>query len=169
MVGIAEQLVSADPDDVLVTLGLGSCIGLAVVDVTARVAGAVAHRAAGVVRREGGLGATVQVRRHGRARPARGRHPGRWPAGPPHGRALWAGASMFPGAPGMGRLAQIGERNTARTLAALAAHRIAVRGRDTGGSSGRSVEVHVATGQVLVRAARPPPSRALSARTSRRR
>jgi chemotaxis protein CheD len=156
MVGIAEQLVSADPDDVLVTLGLGSCIGLAVVDVTARVAG-LSH----IVLPEWSGGkagsaprskfADTAVRALLEAVTRAGGRPGHLTA------VLCGGASMFPGAPGMGRLAQIGERNTARTLAELAAHRIAVRGRDTGGSSGRSVEVRVATGQVLVRAARHPP------------
>jgi len=38
------------------------------------------------------------------------------------------------------------------TMDALHAARISVRGKDTGGSSGRSIEVHVANGDVLVRA-----------------
>jgi chemotaxis receptor (MCP) glutamine deamidase CheD len=46
---------------------------------------------------------------------------------------------------------QIGARNAEATMDALNAARISVRGKDTGGSSGRSIEVHVANGDVLVR------------------
>jgi chemotaxis protein CheD len=39
IVGVADMKVSARPEDVLVTHGLGSCLGIAVYDRTARVGG----------------------------------------------------------------------------------------------------------------------------------
>jgi chemotaxis protein CheD len=57
---------------------------------------------------------------------------------------------MFGSRPGATGL-QIGERNAERTRAELLRRRIPVRAGDTGGSAGRSVEVHVASGRVLVR------------------
>jgi chemotaxis protein CheD len=57
---------------------------------------------------------------------------------------------MFAGA-GESSTLQIGQRNAEATRTALAAERIRVRGHDTGGSAGRSIEVDVATGKVSVR------------------
>jgi len=63
---------------------------------------------------------------------------------------MCGGASMFTGA-GAGTTAQIGERNARGTRLALAALGIRVRAEDTGGNSGRSIEVDVATGKVSIR------------------
>jgi chemotaxis protein CheD len=38
-VGLGEQVISRDPDDILVAYGLGSCLGISMVDPTARVCG----------------------------------------------------------------------------------------------------------------------------------
>jgi chemotaxis receptor (MCP) glutamine deamidase CheD len=58
---------------------------------------------------------------------------------------------MFGSPNGSSALLQIGDRNATRTLAELKQRQIPVRNADTGGSSGRSIEVRVATGEVLVR------------------
>ncbi len=149
MVRMAEQVVSSDPDDVLVTLGLGSCIGLVVLDEASGVAG-LSHivlpespqtpngsprskfadtavpALLEAVTRHGGKGARLRA-------------------------VVCGGASMFGARAGTAAGLQIGERNAAGTLAALAARRVPVRAKDTGGSTGRSIEVHVRGGRVLVR------------------
>jgi chemotaxis protein CheD len=57
------------------------------------------------------------------------------------------GAQMFADAPGMA----IGARNEAAVRAALERARVPVTAAATGGSNGRTVRVHVATGIVTVR------------------
>jgi chemotaxis protein CheD len=148
MVRMAEQVVSADPGDVIVALGLGSCIGLALLDERAAVAGLshiVLPQATGPVRNaapakfaDTAVDALVEAMLRAGAALPRLR------------AVLCGGASMFgarPGAPGL----QIGERNAERTRAELRRRRIPIRAGDTGGSAGRSVEVHVGSGRVLVR------------------
>ena len=146
MVRMAEQVVSAKSSDVLVSLGLGSCIGLALVDETAGVAGLVhivlpqapADRGEATVAKFADTAVPALIDAVTRA----------------GGRRLQAvlcgGAHMF-GTTGSNPVMQIGARNAEATISALEQARIKVRGKDTGGSSGRSIEVHVANGDVLVR------------------
>jgi chemotaxis protein CheD len=146
MVRMAEQVVSAKPSDLLISLGLGSCIGLALVDETAGVAGLVhivlpqappdGRDVAASKFADTAVPALVDAvtRAGGRRLQA----------------VLCGGAHMF-GATGTNPVMQIGARNAEATMAALEQARIPVRGKDTGGSSGRSIEVHVANGDVLVR------------------
>lgn len=149
-VRMAEQAVSSDPDDVLVALGLGSCIGLALLDPASGVAGLthiVLPEAPGPVGpatrpkfADTAVAALIEAVAAAGGRPA-------------HLRAvLCGGAAMFAASTGSGAVMLIGARNAARTLAELAARRVPVRARDTGGSRGRSIEVHVRTGEVFVRA-----------------
>jgi len=147
MVRMAEQVVSAKQGDVLVSLGLGSCIGLALVDQGAGVAGLV-HIVLPEAPDDGR--AAVPAKFADTAVPALVEAVTQ--AG---GRRLQAvlcgGAHMF-GNTGASPVMQIGARNAVATMEALQLARIPVRGKDTGGSSGRSIEVHVANGDVLVRA-----------------
>jgi len=146
MVRMAEQVVSAKSSDVLVSLGLGSCIGLALVDETAGVAGLV-H----IVLPQA---------------PADGRDAVTWKfadtavpalidavtrAGARRVQAVLCGGAHMFGMTGSNPVMQIGARNAEATITALEQARIRVRGKDTGGSSGRSIEVHVANGDVMVR------------------
>jgi chemotaxis protein CheD len=148
MVRMAEQVVSANRGDVLVSLGLGSCIGLALVDENVGVAGLVhivLPEAPGDVRRAAPAKfADTAVPALIDAVTQAGGRAGRLKA------VLCGGAHMF-GSTGPSPAMQIGARNAVATMEALQLARIAVRGKDTGGSSGRSIEVHVANGDVLVR------------------
>jgi chemotaxis protein CheD len=152
MVRMAEYAVSARPGARLVSLGLGSCIGCAIVDPTAGVAG-LAH----IV-----LPESWSAGKGGQGQPAKfadtavplllekvlglGARRGRLQA------VLCGGAQMFPASSGRSSGLEIGRRNHEGTLAALREARVPVRGSSVGGSSGRSVDVDVATGAVTVRA-----------------
>jgi chemotaxis protein CheD len=148
MVRMAEHATSRDPDDVLVSLGLGSCIGLALVDGSAGVAG-LAHI---VLPESGGRGDSPAGKFADTAVPALIDEVVRL-GGRKHclNAVVCGGAHMFKGTAAASGLA-IGERNQEGTLAALAAARIPVRASDVGGNAGRSIEVVVSTGEVRVRA-----------------
>jgi chemotaxis protein CheD len=150
MARMGQSVISAVPGDLLVSLGLGSCIGLALIDASAGIAG-LAH----IVLPSSDLsanGAATSLAKHAdTAVPALlaamvGAHANRSRIE----AVFCGGASMFAGA-GEGSTLQIGQRNADATRHALAAERIRVRGHDTGGNAGRSIEVDVATGKVSVR------------------
>jgi chemotaxis protein CheD len=54
---------------------------------------------------------------------------------------------------------EIGRRNNEETVRALKAAGIPIRASEVGGTKGRSVEVHVATGEVFVRTVGQTPIR----------
>ena len=148
MVRMAQQVVSSDRDDVLVSLGLGSCIGLAVIDPGAGIAG-LAH----IVLPKSALetAGTTPAKFADTAVPALVESVVR--AGGRSGRlhaVMCGGAHMF-GTTGASPVMQIGSRNADATMEALRLQRIPVRGQDTGGSTGRSIEVDVESGVVRVR------------------
>ena len=65
---------------------------------------------------------------------------------------LCGGAHMFSSTGGAKSPAlEIGRRNNEETVKALRAAGIPIRASEVGGTKGRSVEVHVATGEVFVR------------------
>lgn len=145
--GLGEMAASRDPEDVLVCYGLGSCMGVALVDPVARVGG-MAH----VVLPSSEL--------------ARGAlQPGRFadtaiPAlvdsvlelGANRGRlvAKIAGGARVLNAIAPGSRLDIGIRNVEAVRQVLAAARIPLAAEDTGGNYGRTVQLLVATGQVRV-------------------
>ncbi len=148
MVRMGELAISDAPGDVLVSLGLGSCIGLALVDRRAGVAG-LAHivlpAAAGTPKPE----AMHKFADH--AVPAlvdgmveRGASRAFLHA------ALVGGASMFAGADGG---LEVGARNASAVRELVAARRVPVVAEAVGGSKGRTVRVDVASGTVSVRVA----------------
>ncbi len=141
---MGEMAVSANPTDELMALGLGSCIGLAIVDGTAGVAG-LAHIVLPESYPGGDRGKFADT-----AVPAlvdRMRRAGavvrRMEA------AIAGGARMFDVSAGL----DIGARNEEAVRAALAKARVALRGSETGGSRGRTVRISVGDGVVSVRAA----------------
>ena len=153
MVRMAEYAVSSTPADVLVCLGLGSCIGLALIDEGAGVAGLVhivlpKAPPSGTGDAPAKFADTAVPLLLETVMGAGGRN-GRLRA------VLCGGAQMF-GTSGTNSLTQIGARNAEGTLAALQSLRIPVRAKDTGGSSGRSIEVNAATGLVSVRGVGQP-------------
>ncbi len=144
-VRMGEMFASSRADDELVAIGLGSCIGLAMVDRSARVAG-LAH----VVLPESGNAAGPPGKYADLAIPALLDLVRR--AGARKERleiVLVGGARMF----AMGAGLDIGARNDAAVRAALSAVGLSVRAAETGGSSGRTVRVYSDEGAVKVHTA----------------
>jgi chemotaxis protein CheD len=139
---IGEILVSHDPGEELVALGLGSCIAIVMIDSQAQIAG-LAHvmlpRSAGPTPLPGKFADTAvpellaQLTTLG-ASAARLRV------------AIAGGAQMFAGE-GM----DIGTRNTQATRAALRQAGLPCHAQETGGQNGRTLRVSVATGQTTIR------------------
>jgi chemotaxis protein CheD len=147
MARMAEIAVSRHEDDVLVALGLGSCIGLALLDRSSPVAG-LAH----VVLPESREGASAPGKFADTAVPelirqmiALGAARSRLHA------VLVGGAQMF--ASGASGSLDIGRRNEQAVRSALAVVGIAVTVAVTGGSSGRTMRVHLGSGLVTCKVA----------------
>ena len=143
---MGELAISDTPGDVLVSLGLGSCIGLALVDKRAGVAG-LAH----IVLPEttGNPKPEAMNKFADHAVPAlvdgmveRGASRVFMQA------ALVGGASMFAGVG-----AEVGRRNAVAVRELVAARRLNVVAEAVGGSRGRTVRVDVTSGTVSVREA----------------
>lgn len=145
MVRMGELAVARTPGEVLASIGLGSCIGLALVS-RARSIGGLAH----VMLPESAKGGSVQPGKYAdSAVPALVRALER--IGAPArdlDAVLVGGAQMF--ALGGGSL-DIGARNESAVRSALQALRIPVRAAATGANKGRTIRVHVDTGLVLVK------------------
>ena len=146
MVRMGELAISDTPGDVLVSLGLGSCIGLAVVDKRAGVAG-LAHIVLPATTGTPKPEAMNKFADH--AVPAlvdgmveRGASRVFMHA------ALVGGASMFAGT-GL----EVGARNADAVRELVASRRVPVVAEAVGGSKGRTVKVDVANGTVSVREA----------------
>jgi chemotaxis protein CheD len=150
MVRMGEYAFSAGADDVLVSLGLGSCVGVALIDRGTRVAG-LAHVV--LPSAEGrddtpGKFADTAVPALLEAVLGLGARRTRLEA------VLVGGASMFSfGTAGL----DIGQRNDAAVREELARLRIPVAAAETGGSSGRTVRVTVDTGIVTSKSAGDSP------------
>lgn len=147
MARMGELCASGTVGDQLVALGLGSCIGLVLLDRRKGVAG-LAHI---VLPASDGHKELNPFKFADKAVPelirqvtARG---GRKPM---FEAILVGGASMFAGA---GSTLEVGVRNAAAVREALAKERIRIHAEDTGGTKGRTVRVDPATGIVTVRKA----------------
>jgi chemotaxis protein CheD len=141
--GIGEMVISKDPKTTLVAYGLGSCVALTAWDPRTSVGG-LAHfmlpagPAGGppVKFIVGGLQAFLQgFAKHG-GRPERAQLKG---AG---------GAAMLSLASGG---LEIGRRNAEAIAAGLAALGLTLHARDLGGTAGRTVQLEVGTGRLLVK------------------
>jgi chemotaxis protein CheD len=146
MVRMGELAISDTPGDVLVSLGLGSCIGLALVDKRAGVAG-LAHIV--LPETSGNPKPEAMNKFADHAVPAlvdgmveRGASRVFMQA------ALVGGASMFAAA-GL----EVGQRNAVAVRELVAERRLNVVAETVGGSRGRTVKVDVASGTVSVREA----------------
>jgi chemotaxis protein CheD len=146
MVRMGEYAFSASAGDVLVSLGLGSCIGLALLDRRASVAGLAHVVLPAAEGREGTPGKFADT-----AVPALldavvelGARRTRVDA------VLVGGASMFSfGGTGL----DVGQRNDIAVREELARLRIPIAAAETGGSKGRTVRVDVESGIVTSKAA----------------
>lgn len=152
MVRMGELAVAAKGGATLVSIGLGSCIGLALIDRARGIAG-LAHVMLPQAPSDGAGGTPGKFADH--AVPALlselaplGSRPGRLEA------VLVGGAKMF----SVGSSMDVGARNDDAARAALAAARIPVRAADTRGSTGRTIRVDPATGIVTVKAAGGKPA-----------
>jgi chemotaxis protein CheD len=147
MVPMGELAVSSAPGHVLVSLGLGSCIGLALLDRKMGIAG-LAHVVLPQSQGDGDANprkyADVAVPELVSEMEAAGARKVRLEA------VLVGGASMF--AVSAASL-EVGQRNEAAVREQLAGMRIPVRAEATGGSRGRTIRVEVATGAVTIREA----------------
>ena len=146
MVRMGEHAYSATTGDVLVSLGLGSCIGLALLDRKAEVAGLAHVVLPAAEGRDGAPGkfADTAVPALLDAVVALGAHRTRVQA------VMVGGASMFSlGGAGL----EVGPRNEAAVREQLATLRIPVAAADTGGAKGRTVRVRVESGVVTSKAA----------------
>lgn len=133
----------------LVTVGLGSCVAIAIHDPMAKVGG-LAH----VLLPEAARGHTVE----NRARYAKTAVPllledmRAMGAKGPFVAKLAGGAGLF--GQMLSRGGGVGARNVAASRAALKAARVAVVAEDVGGDSGRTVTFDVASGALRVRSIR---------------
>jgi chemotaxis protein CheD len=141
-VRMGEIAVSSDPGDVLLSIGLGSCIGLALVDPRRGVAGLAHVMLPEAIAGGGPVGkfADLAVPELVRRMTALGASKASLKA------VLVGGAQMF--APGSSAAMDIGARNDAAVRDALARERIPVVAADVGGSKGRTIRV-VPGGAVL--------------------
>jgi chemotaxis protein CheD len=145
-VKVADFAVGRDGDTVIATVGLGSCVAIALYDPATRVGG-LAH---------------VLLPSESMARDKSNR--AKFPAAAVPmlleqmkglgcnggiGARLVGGASMFASLLPTGGV-NIGERNVAASRAALAAAGVPLLGEDIGGDYGRSVYFHLADGRIEV-------------------
>jgi chemotaxis protein CheD len=133
--------------DVLVTIGLGSCVGIVLYDATAHVGG-LAH----VLLPSPALGRpdSNPAKFPQTAVPLLLEQMGQQGASIRRISArLLGGASMFSGLGAPGTI-QMGERNVVASRQALHLHGVAIVGEATGGDFGRTVRLWVADGRVEV-------------------
>lgn len=161
-VGVADHAV-AHAGSTLVTSGLGSCVGIALTDVDAGVAG-LAHAMLPAASAEAGAGARGDgMRTRGNdtnsdvwkyvdtAVPALAREV--VDAGADRARIearVAGGSAMFEFESSAGA---VGERNVAATREALEAHSIPLVATDVGGDYGRSLRLDVETAELSIRRA----------------
>ena len=147
MARMAEIAVSRHEADVLVALGLGSCIGVALLDRASLVAG-LAH----VVLPESRPGGSTPGKFADTAIPELLRQVTGLGGSASNLHAVLAGgAQMF--AAGTSAALDIGRRNEQAVRAALAAAGIPVTTTLTGGNAGRTMRVHIGAGLVTCKQA----------------
>ena len=163
MVRMGEHAVSGDPATVFVSIGLGSCIGLALVDRRTAFAG-LAHimlpAAPGADAVAPSKFADLAVPRMLEDLAGLGVAKSRLEA------VLVGGAQMFSFGADSGM--DIGSRNEHATRAALESAGISIRATATGGDKGRTVRVHVGDGLVTVKEAGGRDEELLAARGTAR-
>ncbi len=145
---MGELAAAATPEEELVSIGLGSCVGVALLDVEAGVAGlahvmlplANAAYSAPAKFADRGIPALVASVQRAGARRERVE------------AVLVGGAQMF-GKAGVSASLDLGTRNEAAVREALAREQLPVRAAATGGDRGRTVRVRLDGPRVLVKEA----------------
>lgn len=145
MVGMAEVKITKSPDDVLVALGLGSCIGICAYDAQARVAGMVHVVLPDSAGFEANLGKFADT-----AVPLLLEEMQKRGASLKNIRVALAGGAQLFAFNGSGGGLEIGPRNAAAVETHLKQRNISVLCKDVGGSVGRTVHLF-ADGRVRVK------------------
>ena len=148
-VSIGEMVVSNNPDDVLVAYGLGSCVAICMYDRSTGVGGMLHALLPSAPDGPSGQGTPTKFVTQGvpqllAGMTRMGANPSRLIV------QVYGGAHML-AAPGFKNALNIGERNVQAAESALKAAGLQVRHQDTGGQAGRTVRLHVADGQVVVK------------------
>lgn len=148
-VGMADLNV-AEVSDSLRTTGLGSCVGIALYDMSTKIAG-LAHIM---------LPTSMQPNEQNRAKYANTAVPLLLEMMEQRGAnkrkivaKLAGGAQMFTFA-GQSDLMRIGPRNVEAVKEALAAVSIPIKAEDTGGNCGRTIELFTTDGMLQIRTAK---------------
>ena len=158
---MGELSVSSSPEDVLASIGLGSCIGLVLMD-RARGCAGLAHI---VLPSSGGASVTTAGKFADLAVPALVERLLSLGASRTRMHALLVGgAQMF--ASGPTSTLDIGRRNEQATREALASAGLPVRAAATGGQEGRTVRVYVGQGVVTVKGPGRPEDELVAASTT---
>lgn len=145
VLSLGEWVVSDDPSDMLVCLGLGSCVAVCLYD-PQRSIGGMAHMvlpdsSARGAKPSGAKFVDIAIPLLLSEMEAKG-------AGRVRMRAyLVGGAQMIQGV-AFKQTMQIGQRNAEAARAMLRSARVPVRGEELGGTSGRTVRLEVATGRL---------------------
>lgn len=155
-VGISEMRIAAAPA-LLVSYGLGSCLGIALYDAERRIGG-LAHTLLPAAHpnfgERPGKFVDAAIRQMVEALLSQGAKPDRLVA------KIAGGANMFAAA-GLGADGGIGQRNVSAAKRVLEDFGIALLAEDTGGSNGRTIEFDLATGTLLVTQVRSQEQRRL--------
>jgi chemotaxis protein CheD len=139
--------VSNRADDVLVTYSLGSCIALSVYDPVVRVGGLI-HAMLPLSKIDPAKARTNPQMFVDTGVPSLLQAVFNLGAEPKHLVAKVAGAASLLDEKGM---FQIGQRNCAVLRKVLRKNQIVIAGEDVGGSTARSMYLHMATGQTFVK------------------
>ncbi len=149
MVGLGEVKASKDPETVLASLGLGSCVAVSMFDPVAKV-GAMAH--------------IVLPKSHGKTGERAGRYADvavpimlekirELGAVDSRLRIHLAGGAQMSLAPGLGTAFKIGEDNVVAVLAVLSAEGLKPDAVEVGGNKGRTMRLFIESGKATVASA----------------
>ncbi len=147
-VGMADLKIVTEPD-VLTTLGLGSCVGIALYDKVTRIAG-LAHIMlpdSSQIKNNQNLAkfADTAINLLVAEMIQKGANPGRLTA------KISGGSQMFSFGANGSDLMKIGYRNVVATKELLGRLRIPILSEDTGGNYGRTIEFYSENGSLLVK------------------
>ena len=149
VVGMGEFIVTASPDAVLSCIGLGSCVAVCVYDFQEKIGG-MAHI---VLPNHNGLPGGNHAKFADTAVPLLLNEMIRKGGLKSRLVVKIAGGAQMSLAPWLRDTFRTGERNLAQVVSALQKEKIALAAADTGGTVGRTVKLHVNTGQVTVKTA----------------
>jgi chemotaxis protein CheD len=148
-VGMGELVVSKDPSDVLACIGLGSCIAMCIWDPVARLGG-VAHMLLPTNRSSAEkLGSPAKYITNGvpnlinrMIKNGSSQH---------NLIVKITGGARILVIPGENHILDIGQRNIIEVRAVMKRENVPILSEDVGGTSGRSLQLFLDTGKILVR------------------